>query len=94
MLNPKEDLHGLGYDPYKHAPEFRGTFCLNIEKTLAELLHSVRLSALLISEKKRSRMSKSREMGHRQPQVLKDSLFGFKCKIYSTCFQILGLLSI
>ncbi|XP_075107730.1 G patch domain-containing protein TGH isoform X1 [Nicotiana tabacum] len=52
VLNPKEDLHGLGYDPYKHAPEFR--------------------------EKKRSRMSKSREMGHRQPQVLKDSLFGFK----------------
>ncbi|CAK7323153.1 unnamed protein product [Dovyalis caffra] len=24
ILNPKEDTHGLGYDPYKHAPEFRG----------------------------------------------------------------------
>ncbi|OMO51958.1 SWAP/Surp [Corchorus capsularis] len=24
VLNPKEDLHGLGYDPFKHAPEFRG----------------------------------------------------------------------
>ncbi|KAJ6749090.1 hypothetical protein OIU79_030065 [Salix purpurea] len=23
ILNPKEDTHGLGYDPYKHAPEFR-----------------------------------------------------------------------
>ncbi|KAK4801265.1 hypothetical protein SAY86_021752 [Trapa natans] len=23
MLKPKQDLHGLGYDPYKHAPEFR-----------------------------------------------------------------------
>ncbi|KAI6675570.1 hypothetical protein NL676_003476 [Syzygium grande] len=23
VLNPKQDLHGLGYDPYKHAPEFR-----------------------------------------------------------------------
>ncbi|CAL1354646.1 unnamed protein product [Linum trigynum] len=22
-LQPKQDLHGLGYDPYKHAPEFR-----------------------------------------------------------------------
>lgn len=22
-LKPKQDLHGLGYDPYKHAPEFR-----------------------------------------------------------------------
>ncbi|KAK6921097.1 G patch domain-containing protein, N-terminal [Dillenia turbinata] len=23
LLNPKQDLHGLGYDPFKHAPEFR-----------------------------------------------------------------------
>ncbi|KAG5536871.1 hypothetical protein RHGRI_024339 [Rhododendron griersonianum] len=23
VLNPKRDLHGLGYDPFKHAPEFR-----------------------------------------------------------------------
>ncbi|CAI9113449.1 OLC1v1014053C1 [Oldenlandia corymbosa var. corymbosa] len=23
VINPKQDLHGLGYDPYKHAPEFR-----------------------------------------------------------------------
>lgn len=23
LLNPKQDLHGLGYDPYKNAPEFR-----------------------------------------------------------------------
>lgn len=23
VLNPKQDLHGLGYDPYKNAPEFR-----------------------------------------------------------------------
>ncbi|KAF8389834.1 hypothetical protein HHK36_024353 [Tetracentron sinense] len=24
VLNPKQDLHGLGYDPFKQAPEFRG----------------------------------------------------------------------
>lgn len=24
VCNPKQDLHGLGYDPFKHAPEFRG----------------------------------------------------------------------
>ncbi|XAR63873.1 hypothetical protein NMG60_11024010 [Bertholletia excelsa] len=23
VLDPKQDLHGLGYDPFKHAPEFR-----------------------------------------------------------------------
>ncbi|XP_027126391.2 G patch domain-containing protein TGH [Coffea arabica] len=23
VLNPKQDSHGLGYDPFKHAPEFR-----------------------------------------------------------------------
>ncbi|KAJ1392320.1 SWAP/Surp [Sesbania bispinosa] len=23
VLNPKQDLYGLGFDPYKHAPEFR-----------------------------------------------------------------------
>ncbi|PIA39560.1 hypothetical protein AQUCO_02600186v1 [Aquilegia coerulea] len=23
VLNPKHDMHGLGYDPFKHAPEFR-----------------------------------------------------------------------
>ncbi|OVA05063.1 SWAP/Surp [Macleaya cordata] len=23
VLNPKQDMHGLGYDPFKHAPEFR-----------------------------------------------------------------------
>ncbi|XP_057514476.1 G patch domain-containing protein TGH isoform X2 [Actinidia eriantha] len=23
VLNPKQNLHGLGYDPFKHAPEFR-----------------------------------------------------------------------
>lgn len=26
VLNPKQDLHGLGFDPYKHAPEFRGMY--------------------------------------------------------------------
>lgn len=24
VLNPKKDMHGLGYDPFKYAPEFRG----------------------------------------------------------------------
>lgn len=24
VLYPKQDLHGLGFDPFKHAPEFRG----------------------------------------------------------------------
>ncbi|KAK9105507.1 hypothetical protein Scep_022351 [Stephania cephalantha] len=23
VLNPKQDMHGLGFDPFKHAPEFR-----------------------------------------------------------------------
>lgn len=23
VFNPKQDLYGLGFDPYKHAPEFR-----------------------------------------------------------------------
>ena len=23
-VTPKQDLHGLGFDPYKNAPEFRG----------------------------------------------------------------------
>uniref|UniRef100_A0A2P2L2P4 RNA binding protein n=3 Tax=Rhizophora mucronata TaxID=61149 RepID=A0A2P2L2P4_RHIMU len=32
MLNPKQDMYGLGYDPYKHAPEFR-------EKKKSQLLH-------------------------------------------------------
>lgn len=31
VLNPKQDLHGLGFDPYKHAPEFRGTY-LKVDK--------------------------------------------------------------
>lgn len=24
VLEPKKDLHGLGFDPFKNAPEFRG----------------------------------------------------------------------
>ncbi|XP_010547724.1 PREDICTED: G patch domain-containing protein TGH [Tarenaya hassleriana] len=52
LLNPKQDLYGLGYDPFKHAPEFR--------------------------EKKRSRMSASKELGHRKPLSMKESLFGSK----------------
>lgn len=24
VRQPKQDRYGLGYDPYKHAPEFRG----------------------------------------------------------------------
>ncbi|KAL0718280.1 hypothetical protein Bca4012_067602 [Brassica carinata] len=50
VLNPKQDLHGLGYDPYKHAPEFR--------------------------EKKRSRLSASKEAGYKKPLSMKESLFG------------------
>lgn len=30
LLNPKGDLYGLGFDPYKHAPEFRGKHFLRI----------------------------------------------------------------
>ncbi|CAH2044127.1 unnamed protein product [Thlaspi arvense] len=55
VLNPKQDLHGLGFDPFKHAPEFR--------------------------EKKRSRLSASKEAGYRKPLSMKESLFGPKCKI-------------
>ncbi|XP_031276859.1 G patch domain-containing protein TGH [Pistacia vera] len=52
VLNPKQDLHGLGFDPFKNAPEFR--------------------------EKKRSRLSDSKEPGYRKTLLIKDSLFGFK----------------
>nr|GMC60219.1 G patch domain-containing protein TGH [Ipomoea batatas] len=52
VLSPKQDLHGLGYDPFKHAPEFR--------------------------EKKRSRVSGKKDIGHQGPLSMKDSLFGFK----------------
>uniref|UniRef100_A0A1J3J9E5 G patch domain-containing protein TGH n=1 Tax=Noccaea caerulescens TaxID=107243 RepID=A0A1J3J9E5_NOCCA len=52
VLNPKQDLQGLGYDPFKHAPEFR--------------------------EKKRSRLSASKEAGFRKPLSMKESLFGPK----------------
>ncbi|KAF2536423.1 hypothetical protein F2Q68_00018921 [Brassica cretica] len=55
VLNPKQDLHGLGYDPFKHAPEFR--------------------------EKKRSRLSASKEAGYRKPLSMKESLFGPNRKI-------------
>lgn len=24
VLKPKQDMHGLGFDPFKNAPEFRG----------------------------------------------------------------------
>lgn len=24
VINPKRDSYGLGFDPFKHAPEFRG----------------------------------------------------------------------
>ncbi|KAJ0236312.1 hypothetical protein HA466_0256380 [Hirschfeldia incana] len=50
VLNPKQDLHGLGFDPFKHAPEFR--------------------------EKKRSRLSASKEAGYRKPLSMKETLFG------------------
>lgn len=30
VLNPKQDLYGLGFDPYKHAPEFRGMLFLDL----------------------------------------------------------------
>uniref|UniRef100_A0A0E0AA12 G patch domain-containing protein TGH homolog n=1 Tax=Oryza glumipatula TaxID=40148 RepID=A0A0E0AA12_9ORYZ len=26
VLHPKQDLHGLGFDPFKHAPEFKGQY--------------------------------------------------------------------
>lgn len=32
MLNPKQDMYGLGYDPYKHAPEFRGVLFLEVTR--------------------------------------------------------------
>ncbi|KAM7471178.1 hypothetical protein LguiA_009361 [Lonicera macranthoides] len=52
VLNPKQDLHGLGFDPFKNAPEFR--------------------------EKKRSRISGSRELSHGKPFSVKDGHFGHK----------------
>lgn len=29
VLNPKQDMHGLGYDPFKGAPEFRGMYVIS-----------------------------------------------------------------
>jgi hypothetical protein len=26
-MNPKKDMYGLGFDPFKDAPEFRGKVC-------------------------------------------------------------------
>ncbi|WCJ22025.1 G patch domain-containing protein TGH [Euphorbia peplus] len=52
VRNPKQDSYGLGFDPYKHAPEFR--------------------------EKKRSRLSDSRQSGNRKPSSIRDGLFGLK----------------
>ena len=39
VLHPKQDLHGLGFDPFKHAPEFRGIMFLYI--LLSVLFHSL-----------------------------------------------------
>uniref|UniRef100_A0A5B7CE04 Putative G patch domain-containing protein 1 n=1 Tax=Davidia involucrata TaxID=16924 RepID=A0A5B7CE04_DAVIN len=62
VLNPKQDLHGLGYDPFKHAPEFR--------------------------EKKRSRLSGNRELGHEKPFSMKNNLFAFKSERIAPGFGI------
>ncbi|KAA8541144.1 hypothetical protein F0562_025110 [Nyssa sinensis] len=62
VLNPKQDLHGLGYDPFKHAPEFR--------------------------EKKRSRLSRNRELGHEKPFSMKNNLFAFKSERIAPGFGI------
>lgn len=62
VLNPKQDLHGLGYDPFKHAPEFR--------------------------EKKRSRLIDNKELGHRKPSFMKDSLFASRSRKVASGFGI------
>ncbi|XP_059643892.1 G patch domain-containing protein TGH [Cornus florida] len=62
VINPKQDMYGLGYDPYKHAPEFR--------------------------EKKRSRLSGNRELAHKKPISMKDSLLGVKSGRVATGFGI------
>lgn len=37
VLNPKQDSHGLGYDPFKHAPEFRGTYFVEMANFFVNL---------------------------------------------------------
>lgn len=38
MLNPKQDLYGLGFDPYKHAPEFRGMFLIDLHVDFGDVV--------------------------------------------------------
>lgn len=62
VLTPKQDMHGLGFDPFKNAPEFR--------------------------ERKRSRMSEIKEVGHGKSLSTKNSLFGFKSERIAPGFGI------
>ncbi|KAM6593710.1 hypothetical protein CsatA_001413 [Cannabis sativa] len=61
-LTPKQDLHGLGFDPYKNAPEFR--------------------------ERKRLRISGSRDPEYRKALSVKNSLFGLKSGKVAPGFDI------
>lgn len=36
-MNPKKDMYGLGFDPFKDAPEFRGKFTIFFVSTFVSI---------------------------------------------------------
>lgn len=58
VLKPKQDLYGLGYDPFKQAPEFRGMLLFGLGYSFWILFLCFMINWLFfVLEKKRQRMS-------------------------------------
>ncbi|KAJ4808095.1 G patch domain-containing protein 1 [Rhynchospora pubera] len=53
VLNPKQDMYGLGYDPFKHAPEFRDSKRLRESKSRETKRSKVHMGSLLSSNSKK-----------------------------------------
>lgn len=86
VLNPKQDLHGLGYDPFKHAPEFRGNGCYSsIFFTVLVLFHiwwnTSQLFLILFSDRKMLRDSKRKDNGTRTDVSSRSKFSASDCKI-------------
>lgn len=89
VLHPKQDLHGLGYDPFKHAPEFRGqpsawnkfdfvllTSCLNL--------------VVIFTERKRRQAADNNRRGSREAVSTREKLFSSNCmNSYCTQYSVL-----
>jgi G patch domain-containing protein 1 len=80
VLHPKQDLHGLGYDPFKHAPEFRGTlFCTTNSYHCFSFISTCLHLIPLIDRKK---FERSRDRGHKRNDIsARGSLLISNCKI-------------